>query len=372
MALQKTFQKLVERIDIHINGNRPWDIAVHNEHFYRRAALHGSLGLGESYMDGWWDVDKLDEFFTRILSAKFDKGRFNLLSTGFLYLSQKIFNLQNARRAFIIGEKHYDIGNDLYKAMLDSRLTYTCGYWRDAKSLEEAQENKLRLICKKLKLKPGMRVLDIGCGWGSLAIFAAKEYGVSVVGVTVSKEQVALGQERVNDLPVELRYLDYRNVPKEYGKTFDRVVSVGMFEHVGPKNYQDYFDVVKDVLKDDGLFLLHTIGSNNRYNGPDPWINKYIFPNGIIPTLQQIVSSSQGLLMEDLHNFGTDYDKTLMAWNENIEKVWEKLSSHYDERFHRMWHYYLMMSAGAFRSRKLQLWQVVFSRGIKNGYVSIR
>ncbi len=371
--LEKMFTRLAARANIHINGTRPWDITVHNPHTFRRIALHGSLGLGESYMDGWWDSPSVDDFFTHLLRGKLDTTWVNALGKGFLYAVSAVRNLQSTRRAFIVGEKHYDVGNDLYEAMLDSRLTYTCGYWKDARSLEEAQENKLRLTCEKLKLKPGMRVLDIGCGWGSFALFAAREYGVSVVGVTVSKEQIALGQKRAGDLPVELRLLDYRDVPKEYGKTFDRVVSLGMFEHVGPKNYGEFFSVVDSVLKDDGLFLLHTIGTNDRFSGPDPWINKYIFPNGILPTPQQIIRSSQrSFVMEDWHNFGADYDKTLMAWYANIEKAWGSLPSSYDERFRRMWRYYLLMCAGAFRARRIQLWQIVFSRGMKEGYRSVR
>ncbi|HQU08001.1 MAG: cyclopropane-fatty-acyl-phospholipid synthase [Parcubacteria group bacterium 21-54-25] len=371
--LKKTLAQLAGRADIHINGARPWDVTVHDPRTFRRIALHGSLGLGESYMDGWWDSKSLDGFFARLLVNKLDDSRFNFIGRALLYLASHIFNLQSVRRAFTVGEKHYDVGNDLYKAMLDSRLTYTCGYWKDAKNLEEAQEHKLRLVCEKLKLAPGMRVLDIGCGWGSFAIFAAKEYGVSVVGVTVSKEQIALAQERVGDLPVELRLLDYRDMPKEYGKTFDRVVSIGMFEHVGPKNYKDYFSVVDRVLKNDGLFLLHSIGADKRRGGADPWINKYIFPNGIVPTLRQVVRAAQGrFIMEDWHNFGTDYDKTLMSWYHNVENAWDTLSEHYDERFRRMWRYYLLVSAGSFRARRLQLWQVVFSRGVKDGYRSVR
>ncbi len=369
---QNLFERFSKRADIEIDGSRSQDIVVHNKRFYRRVVLHGSVGLGDSYMDGWWDANKLDEFFCRILSANLDHSILNILNIVFLHISQKIFNFQSIRRAFIVGERHYDISNDLYTKMLDSRLTYTCGYWKNATTLEEAQENKIRLTCDKLGLKPGMRVLDIGCGWGSFAIFAAKEYGVSVVGVTISKEQIVLAQKRVGDLPVEFRLLDYRDIPKNYGKDFDRIVSLGMFEHVGPKNYSNFFSIVDSVLKDKGLFLLHTIGTNACYSVPDPWIDKHIFPNGILPTLHQTESAAQKhFIMEDWHNFGSDYDKTLMAWYDKVEKEWGTLPS-YDEKFKRMWRYYLLMSAGAFRSRQIQLWQIVFSRGNIGGYKSIR
>ena len=253
---QNLFERFSKRADIEIDGSRPQDIVEHNKQFYRRVVLHGSVGLGDSYMDGWWDANKLDEFFCHILGAKLDHSILNILNIVFLHISQKIFNFQSIRRAFIVGKRHYDIGNDLYTKMLDSRLTYTCGYWKNATTLEEAQEHKLRLTCEKLGLKPGMRILDIGCGWGSFAIFAAKEYGVSVVGVTISKEQIAFAQKRVGSLPVEFSFLDYRNIPKKYGRDFDRIVSIGMFEHVGSKNYPQFFSVVNSVLKYDGLFFL--------------------------------------------------------------------------------------------------------------------
>ncbi len=372
MLFKKSIEKIARRADVCVNGNRPWDITIHNPRTYRKIVLGGSLGLGESYMNGWWDSNRLDEFFTHIFNAKLGTSKFNFVGSAFMFLSQYIFNMQSIRRAFAIGEKHYDIGNNLYKAMLDKRLVYTCGYWRDAHSLDEAQEAKLRLTAEKLHIKPGMRILDIGCGWGSFAKFVAEKYDVEVVGITVSKEQVTLGKEMCANLPVDIRLLDYRNLPKEYGKIFDRVVSLGMFEHVGASNYDTYFSTVRSVLKDDGIFLLHTIGTNNRFTSPDPWINKYIFPNGVIPALQQVTRAAQGkFILEDWHNFGTDYDKTLMAWYHNIENAWDTLPS-YDERFKRMWKYYLLVCAGAFRTRKLQLWQIVFSNGIAGGYQSVR
>ncbi len=372
MLWKKTVEKLASRAGIHIDGNDPWDIIVHDSRTYKKIVLGGSIGLGESYMQGWWDSAKLDEFSAHILKARLDASKVNLISNIFIVASQYVFNLQSIRRAFIVGEKHYDIGNDIYKKMLDSRLTYTCGYWKNAKNLEEAQEHKLRLTCEKLKLKPGMKILDIGCGWGSFAIFAAKEYGVSVVGVTISKEQIKLAQDRAGNLPVEFQFLDYRDVPKKYGKIFDRVVSLGMFEHVGVGNYKKYFADVRSVLKDNGVFLLHTIGSNHRIAPPDPWSNKYIFPNGVVPSVRQLTRAAQGeFIIEDWHNFGTDYDKTLTAWYNNIESSWDNLPF-YDETFKRMWRYYLLMFTGAFRTRELQLWQIVFSKGIAGGYQSVR
>ena len=289
-------------------------------------------------------------------------------------LKSKLFNLQSKARAFEVGEKHYDIGNDLYRAMLDKRMTYTCGYWKNAKTLDKAQEDKLDLVCKKINLKPGMKVLDIGCGWGSFAKFAAEKYKVKVVGITISKEQVKLGNEICKGLPVEIRFEDYRDLNEK----FDRIVSLGMFEHVGPKNYREYMEIVSRCLKDGGLFLLHTIGSAEIIKALNAWIIKYIFPNGVVPSMENIVKSIDRLfVMEDWHNFGAYYDKTLMAWYSNFVKGWPKLhkehSEKYDDRFYRMWTYYLLSCAGGFRARKIQLWQIVLSKnGVPGGYKSFR
>jgi len=368
--LRKTADELLALADVDINGQHPWDIQVHNEDLYQRVLSQGSLGLGESYMDGWWDCEELDQFFYRIIRADLEhKVRLNwrLLLRA---LWARIYNLQSKARAFQIGERHYDLGNDLFENMLDKRMVYSCAYWKNAQSLDEAQENKLDLICRKIGIKPGMRVLDIGCGWGSFVKFAAENYGAAAVGITVSKEQVALARDRCKGLPVEIRLQDYRDIDE----TFDHVVSVGMFEHVGYKNYKTFMKHVYKCLKDDGLFLLHTIGGNWSVKAPEPWTDKYIFPNGLLPSIKQIAASTEMLfVMEDWHNFSTDYDKTLMSWYRNFMNSWDKIRSNYDERFYRMWRYFLLSSAGAFRARKNQLWQVILSKnGVEGGYASIR
>ncbi len=355
---------------IEINGSNPWDIQVYNDKFYRRVLTEGDLGLGEAYMDEWWDVPKLDEFIFKVLRAKLeDKIKYNF-KIAIMFLKAKIFNLQSKNRAYIVGEKHYDLGNDLFQNMLDKRMNYSCAYWDSADNLEKAQENKLDLICKKLYLKPDMKVLDIGCGWGAFGKFAAEKYGVSVVGVTVSKEQVALGKKLSKGLPVEFRLMDYR----ELNEKFDRIVSVGMIEHVGYKNYRSFFEIADRNLKEDGLFLLHTIGDLISEKSAGPWTNKYIFPNGMLPSIAQLSKSLEGLfVIEDLHNFGQDYDKTLMAWYENFNNSWDKIKNNYSDRFYKMWEFFLLSSAGAFRARRDQLWQFVLSKnGILNGYKSFR
>ena len=363
------FKEQIERLlisaDVRINGSRPWDIEVHNKELYRRVLSQGSLGLGESYMDGWWDCYALDEFFYKILSAELDEKVRNW-KVLIQHLRASFLNLQRKSRAFYIGERHYDIGNELYKLMLDKRMAYSCAYWKRAGTLDQAQEAKLDLIARKINLKKGMKVLDIGCGWASFAKYAAEKYGAEVTGVTVSKEQVKLGSEQCKGLPVEIRLQDYRDLDEK----FDHVVSVGMIEHVGQKNYRTFMKVVHRCLKDGGLFLLHTIGGNKSVKNCDPWIEKYIFPNGMIPSIKQLATSFEGLfVVEDWQNYGADYDRTLMAWFKNFDENWNKIKHIYDERFYRMWKYYLLASAGSFRARKNQLWQIVLSKkGLKGGW----
>ena len=356
--LHQLMIEVLDEADIRLNGERPWDLRLLDDRVPERVFTHGSLGLGEAYLDGHWEVERLDQFFEHLLAAHLDQ-RVKPLRLAFHALRTRLLNRQSLRRAWKVGEVHYDLGNDFYEAMLDPRMTYTCGYWSaGARSLAEAQEAKLDLVCRKIGLEPGMRVLDIGCGWGSFMGFAAQRYGVSCVGVTISREQVEWATQRYAGLPLEFRLQDYRTVAER----FDRVVSIGMFEHVGRKNHRTFMEVAYRCLAGGGLFLLQTIGKNRRDMTPDPWIDKYIFPNGDLPSVGQIGDAVDGLfVVEDLHNFGVDYDKTLMAWHANFEAAWPRFRERLGERFHRMWRYYLLSCAGAFRARDIQLWQWVLS-----------
>jgi len=352
-------QELLQQAGITVNGSNSYDIQVHDERFYDRVLSQTALGMGESYMDGWWDCEALDEFFTRILKARLDETMRGNLKILFHALKSRLFNLQAQRRAHLVGKKHYDIGNDLYRRMLDKRLNYTCAYWKNAKTLDEAQEAKLDLVCKKIGLQPGMSVLELGCGWGAFAKYAAEKYGAEVTGVTVSEEQVKLGRELCKGLPVTLELADYRTVSGQY----DRVISIGIMEHVGYKNYRTYMEVVDRTLKKDGIAFIHTIGSNTSVTTANAWTTKYIFPNGQLPSIAQLAKAMEGLfIVEDWHNFGPDYDTTLMAWHANFEAAWPELKDKYGERFYRMWRYYLLSSAGGFRARQTQLWQIVMTR----------
>lgn len=356
--------EMLTQAGVEINGPRPFDLQVKHPDFFKRVLQEGSLGLGESYMDGWWDCDRLDIFFHNAIRAGLENQLPHHLKDTLRVAAARIINLQSKKRAWIVGKEHYDLGNDLFTRMLDEHMQYSCGYWKDANTLSDAQNAKLKMICDKLHLEPGMTLLDIGCGWGGLAEFAARHYGVAVHGVTISAEQQKMAQERCVGLDVTILLQDYRDLDMQ----FDRIVSVGMFEHVGPKNYATYFNVADRNLKPDGIFLLHTIGSNKTDNIVDPWINKYIFPNGCLPSVRQIAEASEGhFVMEDWHNFGADYDKTLMAWHERFQNYWPEIANNYSERFKRMFSYYLNACAGAFRARDIQLWQIVFTRGVEHG-----
>jgi cyclopropane-fatty-acyl-phospholipid synthase len=362
MAVQNAesiVRELLTLAGITVNGDQPFDIRISDERFFQRVLGQGALGLGETYMEGWWECPALDQFFDRVIRARLEKKVLQDWRAIKLVLNSKLFNLQRASRAFQVGEQHYDLGNDLYEAMLDRRLNYTCGYWREAQDLDQAQEAKLELVCQKIGLRPGMKVLDLGCGFGAFAGYAAEKYGVEVTGVTVSRKQVDLGSKRYRDLPVKLILDDYRNAEGQ----FDRVISIGIMEHVGYKNYPTYMDVVERTLKKDGIAFVHTIGGNTTKTTANPWTTKYIFPNGMLPSIAQLgAAMEKSFVMEDWHNLGPDYDRTLMAWHHRFETAWPALSGTYDERFHRMWRYYLLSSAGGFRARALQLWQIVMTR----------
>jgi cyclopropane-fatty-acyl-phospholipid synthase len=363
---KQVIQKLLDRLDVQIDGNRPWDIQVDNPDFFNRVLGGGSLALGESYMDGWWRCEAIDQLFDRILSARLDKQVKKEKQILSAILRAKLINSQSKSKAYIIGKRHYDIGNRLFSVMLDKRMNYSCGYWEKASTLDQAQEAKLDLICRKLMLRPGMHVLDIGCGWGGFAKWAAEKYNVKVLGITVSKEQVKFARQDCKGLDVQIELRDYR----ELNEPFDRIVSIGMFEHVGSKNYKIFMKMIRRCLKTDGLFLLHTIAGNTTVHTVDPWIGKYIFPNSMLPSAKQIASAAEKILvLEDWHSFGHHYDRTLMAWHRNFIKNWTAVKDMYDKRFYRMWTYYLLSCAGSFRSRRNQLWQIVFSvDGIRGGY----
>jgi len=365
--MKNVVKRLLSSAGIEINGSNPWDIQVLDDRFYSRVMADQSLGIGESYMDGWWECERIDEMMTRICKINLDQElnpSFREICTSFL---NRLFNHQSVERSKEVASRHYNIGNSLYQHMLGNSMNYSCGYWKGVDDLDSAQRNKMELICRKLGLKPGLKLLDIGCGWGALAKYAASNFGVEVVGTTISKPQMEYAEEICRGLPVTILNKDYRHLQTE---KFDRIVSVGMFEHVGYKNYPEFMQVVHRLLSDEGIFLLHTIGANVTSHFGDAWITKYIFPNGMLPSIVQISQAFEGLfVMEDWHNFGVYYDKTLMSWHQRFNESWDALKDQYDDRFRRMWNYYLLSCAGGFRARRLQLWQIVLTKhGLEHGF----
>jgi len=348
---------------IEVDGTRLGDIRVKDPRFYERVIRDASVGFGEAYMDEWWETDALDVTIDKIMRADLKRKIQGSWRMRALTVKALLLNLQAKTRSGASVEAHYDIGNDLYTRMLDERMVYTCAYWGTstsrAKNLTEAQEAKLDLVCRKVGMKPGMRVLDLGCGWGGLASWAAEKYGCEVLGVTLSKDQVSLGNEKWKHLPVKLELRDYRDVS---GK-FDRVVSIGMMEHVGPKNHREMMTVIDRCLVDDGIALVHTIANNKSLRHGTPFIEKYIFPNAVAPSIAQIGRAMEGLfVLEDLHNIGPDYDPTLMAWWDNFDRTYSEIAHRYDRKFYLMWKFYLLAAAGASRSRDGQLYQIVMTK----------
>ncbi len=366
---RETVERLLARADIQVDGSRPWDLQVHDSRLYSRLLAGGSLALGESYMDGWWDAPALDQFIHRLIEADLSK-QVRSLADVLPVLWAKLFNLQTRSGSTRVARQHYALSPELYISFLDPYNQYTCGYFKDTDDLNTAQEQKLDLICRKLGVKAGDAVLDIGCGWGGFAKFAAERYGAHVTGITISSEQAEYARALCSGLPVEIVESDYRDV---HG-AFDKALVCGMIEHVGHKNYRTLMKVVRGALKEDGLFLLHTIGRNISSTSADPWIARYIFPNSMLPSAKQLTRASEGVLvLEDWHNFGAYYDKTLMAWHHNFVRNWDTIKDAYDERFRRMWEFYLLSCAGAFRSTRIRLWQAVFSKnGVSGGYQSVR
>lgn len=373
----ETGEEVLAASDIRLGGERPWDVRIGDKRCLSMLLRLGSFGLGETYVEGWWESPRPDELLYRYLSGPVAQRRRKTPRVIWKIVKSHLVNQHKARRAFVIGERHYDLGNDLFRNMLDSWMTYSCGYWKHASTLEDAQAAKLDLVCRKLGLRRGLRVLDIGCGWGSLCRYASEKYGVEITGITVSREQADLARERCTGLPVTILLQDYRSLQG----VFDRIVSIGMIEHVGSGNYRSYFRKVNRCLSEDGLFLLQTITgdtfSRTSKIGVDQlalWIERHVFPHGEVPAITKLRRAVAGLLVaEDWQSFGADYDKTLMAWYRNFSERWSELQDRYDERFRRMWTFYLLSCAAAFRTRDVDLWQGVFSkRGVPGGYVSVR
>ena len=375
--LRSKIESLFETIDVKVNGDRPWDVKIIDEHLFNHLSFSPTLAIGEGFMKKQWDCERVDELIFRVCRNQIEQKIYNKWQIALQKRLNDFLNFQTRMRSKQVAEQHYNLGNEFYRKMLGETMAYSCGYWKNAQNLDQAQYNKFELISRKLQVKKGDRILDIGCGWGTLAKYLAEKHGCEVVAINISTEQVKFAQQINKNLPVQIILTDYRDdtIYNPSRKPFDKIVSVGQFEHVGFKNYNDYFQTALRNLKEEGLFLLHTIGKDYTSNYLDPWTDKYIFPNGVLPSVKLIAEAVENLfVIEDFHNFGADYDKTLMAWDQNFTKEWDKgLSLHYDETFYRLWRYYLLTCAGTFRARAMQLWQFVLSpKGVLGGYSSVR
>jgi cyclopropane-fatty-acyl-phospholipid synthase len=356
---QDVMTNLLAFADIRVNGARPWDIQVHDRRFFSRVLASGTLGFGESYMDGWWDCDALDEMCCRAIRAGLEKRFAFRLPNVWALLTALFANQQTPRGARKVGRVHYDLSNDFFEAMLDPNMQYSCALFAESDDLASAQLRKLDWICDRVRLRPGLRLLDIGCGWGGLARHAARHYGCQVVGITISQEQFRYAQRWCRGSDVEIQLRDYREITGQ----FDRVVSVGMVEHVGYKNYRTYMRAAARSLGEDGLFLCQGICGNVPRVHADPWIKRYIFPNSMLPSLARLTCAAEGVfIVEDVKNIGPNYDPTLLAWEENFRRAWPRFADRYGERFRRMWRFYLLSCAGAFRARSLQVFSILFSK----------
>lgn len=374
--MQRQIEDLLGEIGVTVNGNKPYDVKIHDPRLYNKILLKQSVGAGEGYVEGMWDCDQLDELYYRICRHKSYNKIYSKSKAFFVTLRNSIFNQQTPEKSEKVAKVHYNLGNTLYERMLGKSMAYTCGYWKNAKDLDEAQFAKYELICQKLDLRPGERVLELGCGWGGLAKYMAEKYGCEVVAFDIGKEPYTYAKELCQDLPVQVYQCDWRAV-NVYNPTrikFDKLVSVGVLEHVGYKNYDLFLKISRDFIKDDGIFLLHSIGGNMSRNYCDAWINQYIFPNGHLPSLKQLGKAYENkFIIEDFHNIGPYYENTLLGWHKNLNDHWDELKNHYDEKFHRMMNFYLLTCAGGFRAREMQLWQFVLTpHGIEKGYKSIR
>jgi cyclopropane-fatty-acyl-phospholipid synthase len=342
-------------------------ILVRDERFYARVARAANLGFAESYMDGWTELKQIDEMYFRFFCSDLHEGISVPLTHRLAILLARMVNLQTPARAKRDTNAHYDLSNEMFSLILGDVPLYTCGYWhRDGLTLEQANRAAFDLTCQKLELRPGMRLLDVGCGWGALLRHAAQNYGISGLGVNISAPQLDFCRDTCQGLPLAFLLEDCRLLDRrKYGEQFDAVSAVAMINHIGPKNYRHLFETMHAVLKNGGLFLLQGIANRKKMYANDPFLNKYVFPRGVCPNLAQLLAPvEQFFTLEDFHNFTSYYPNTLTTWNANLQHNWEKISTlGFDQRFRRMWELYFLSAAGACRAREVIIFQAVFSKG---------
>lgn len=353
-------ERMLSAADVRLDGARPWDLRVRDPRFYRKAVVQGSIGFGESYMDGWWDTGDLEELFARIIRVGLDRDRqFAPVHLGY-GLFTRLFNNQTKSRARRVAERHYDFGNDLFFEFLGRYKNYSCGYYDGTDDLDEAQRRKMDLLCRKLGLRAGDRVLDVGGGWGEIARYMADHYGARVTSINISEEQMRFSREHCRGASVEIVKCDYRDLKG----TYDKIAVIAMLTHVGHKNYRAFMEKAHACLAPGGTMIIESVGGNRSFSHIDPWIDRYIFPGALIPSVAQFGRAFEGLfVVEDWHNFGPHYVKTLRAWNDRLQQAWPRLKDRYGgDRTRRMFEFFFRMASAAFRERDLQHWHIVLTR----------
>jgi cyclopropane-fatty-acyl-phospholipid synthase len=348
------------------DGQPVFTLCLNSKEGIKSALRNGALGMAEAYMDGEIDIDGNLQAFLKFESAPLYERMKLSLREKIKFAVSLLITRNTVRGAKKNVKHHYDLGNDFYQLWLDPSMTYTCAYFtRYGDTLAQAQNNKHEHICRKLRLEPGMTLVDIGCGWGAMLVYAAQRYGVIGVGYTISEEQAKWAKENIKRLGLEDRITielkDYREAEGQ----FDRWVSIGMFEQIGKSFFDMFFSEITRILKPGGIGVLHTIGSSEPYTN-NPWIEKYIFPGGHLPQLGDLVDGMNGINLNpiDVEDLRLHYGQTLDSWYANFNRVENTVWEMYGERFVRMWRFYLNGAAQGFKWGTLRLYQIVFSHGL--------
>ncbi len=357
--LRRPVEHIFSRAGVSINGTKPWDIRVNDNRFYRDVLINGSLGLGESYMRQQWTTDDLEGLFYRLCSSDLEKTSRRIPSQHFSRLFDFFINRQSHARAKSNAEHHYNLGNDLFFEFLGKFKNYSCGYFENADTLDEAQAAKMHKLCQLLDLKKGDRLLDVGGGWGEFAKFAATQYDCDVTSINIAQEQINHAREHCRDTAVEIVKSDYRDMTGTYNK----IAVVAMFTHVGHKNYRVFMQTMSGLLEPGGKMVMETVGGLESKTRCEPWTDKYIFPGGLIPSMEQIDHSVRGLFKRDsVHEFGHHYAVTLQHWHRNFIEAWPRLRAHYSESMRLMFEYFFLSVAGDFRAKGLLHYHIAFSK----------
>jgi len=362
--LQRPLDSILSRAGVSINGNQPWDITVIDNRFYGHVLANGSLGLGESYMRQYWSTQDLEELFYRLVSSGMEEVGNRIPGRIISRIFSRGLNRQTTHKSKKNAEHHYNLGNSLFFNFLGKYKNYSCGYYKEAETLDEAQLAKLHRLCELLELKKGDRLLDVGGGWGEFAKFAADNYGCHVTSINIAEEQIKHARQYCRDANVDIVKCDYRNMTG----SFNKIAVIAMFTHVGHKNYRQFMETMSRILEPGGKMIMETVGGHRSKTRCEPWTDKYIFPGGLIPSLDQIDQSIKGLFLRDsLEEFGDDYVLTLREWHSNFKRAWPKLSEEYSNSMRLMFEYFFLSVAGDFRAKDLLHYHIEFSKVTDHG-----